>query len=107
MPDAHANDPLHGLTLKAIVEDLVSRRGWPDLASHIRIKCFSHEPSIKSSLAFLRKTPWARAKVEKLYLADQRLLERNAKRNRRRKEMRAQRAEHDAAAETPAGDDDS
>jgi len=66
------NNPLHGVTLKAILEDLVERRGWSDLATRIRIRCFSTDPSIKSSLAFLRKTEWARKKVEELYLSDRR-----------------------------------
>lgn len=63
-----AKDPLHGLTLQAILSALVERLGWDGLARHIDIRCFKHEPSLKSSLAFLRKTPWARAKVEALYL---------------------------------------
>ncbi len=66
------NNPLHGVTLKAMVEDLVARRGWEDLAARIRIRCFSSDPSVSSSLKFLRKTGWARQKVEDLYLADQR-----------------------------------
>ena len=64
------NNPLHGITLKTIVEDLVKRRGWEDLAAHINIRCFAYDPSVKSSLKFLRKTEWARKKVEALYLAD-------------------------------------
>ena len=72
MSQSPSNDPLHGITLKAIVEDLVERRGFPDLASHIKIRCFTLEPSIKSSLKFLRKTEWARKEVEDLYLADHR-----------------------------------
>ena len=70
------NNPLHGLTLKAIVEQLVARRGWPDLAQRIRIRCFSSDPSVASSLKFLRKNEWARKKVEALYLEDQRRSER-------------------------------
>ncbi len=62
--------PLHGISLKTIMEDLVYRRGFADLASHIHIRCFSFEPSIKSSLKFLRKTDWARKRVEQLYLDD-------------------------------------
>jgi uncharacterized protein (DUF2132 family) len=64
------NNPLHGVTLQAMVEDLVERRGWPDLAARIKIRCFSSDPSVASSLKFLRKTDWARLKVEQLYLAD-------------------------------------
>ena len=63
-----SNDPLHGLTLQAILTALVERIGWKGLARQVDVRCFKHEPSIKSSLTFLRKTPWARAKVEQLYL---------------------------------------
>ncbi len=76
-PREHPNDPLHGVTLKAILQDLVERRGWPDLSEQVRINCFGSEPSINSSLRFLRRTPWAREKVEELYIADQRELGRN------------------------------
>lgn len=62
------SDPLHGVTLKAIVERLVERYGWEDLGDKIRIRCFMFEPSVTSSLKFLRKTPWAREKVERLYV---------------------------------------
>ena len=62
------NNPLHGKTLEMILNDLVGFYGWEMLGSKIRINCFNHDPSIKSSLAFLRKTPWARKKVEELYL---------------------------------------
>jgi len=86
-------DPLHGVTLKAIMEELIARRGWDDLADRIEIRCFAHDPSLKSSLKFLRRTPWARGRVEALYLEDQRKIERNAKRNRRRASMRAYSAE--------------
>ena len=61
-------DPLHGITLKAIVTDLVEKYGWEELGNRINIKCFTNDPSINSSLKFLRKTPWARTKVENLYL---------------------------------------
>lgn len=61
-------DPLHGITLKDILERLVEREGWPALSKRIQIRCFTHDPSINSSLKFLRKTPWARKKVEDLYL---------------------------------------
>ncbi len=72
MSSEQPNNPLHGVTLKAIVEDLVARHGWSDLAEFIPIRCFSFDPSVLSSLKFLRKTDWARAKVEKLYLEGQR-----------------------------------
>ena len=68
-------NPLHGITLATIVEDLVARRGWADLASRINIRCFAFEPSVKSSLTFLRKTEWARRQVEQLYLDDHRELD--------------------------------
>lgn len=61
-------DPLHGKTLKAILSELVERIGWEELAARIRINCFAVTPSLNSSLTFLRRTPWARAKVENLYL---------------------------------------
>ena len=61
-------DPLHGLTLEAIVTALVEHFGWPGLGRRIEIKCFNSDPSVRSSLKFLRQTPWARAKVENLYV---------------------------------------
>ncbi|MBV1920267.1 MAG: VF530 family protein [Pseudomonadales bacterium] len=61
------NDPLHGKTLQVIVESLVEQYGWEELGDRINIRCFTHDPSVKSSLKFLRKTPWARSKVELLY----------------------------------------
>ncbi|MBS1680239.1 MAG: DUF2132 domain-containing protein [Bacteroidetes bacterium] len=63
------NNPLHGKTLQMILEFLVERYGWDDLGEIVPINCFRYDPSIKSSLTFLRKTPWARKKVEELYLA--------------------------------------
>jgi uncharacterized protein (DUF2132 family) len=63
-----SKDPLHGLTLEAIVTALVEHFGWPELGDRIQINCFRSDPSVASSLKFLRKTPWARAKVESLYL---------------------------------------
>lgn len=63
-----ANNPLHGVKLVAIVEALEEAYGWKKLGEMITIRCFTHDPSVKSSLTFLRKTPWAREKVEKLYL---------------------------------------
>ncbi|MEG0015037.1 MAG: VF530 family protein [Gordonibacter sp.] len=60
-------DPLHGITLEMMLVRLVDKYGWDDLAQRIHINCFKNDPSIKSSLSFLRKTPWARNKVEKLY----------------------------------------
>ena len=84
MRQEQPNNPLHGLTLKMILEELVSRRGWQSLSEQVDIRCFSNEPSIKSSLKFLRKTPWAREKVEQLFLRDQERLDRDRKRNRRK-----------------------
>jgi uncharacterized protein (DUF2132 family) len=71
MPELQPNNPLHGKTLEAILVFLVDRYGWEDLGEIININCFRFDPSIKSSLTFLRKTPWARKKVEDLYVASQ------------------------------------
>jgi uncharacterized protein (DUF2132 family) len=71
------NNPLHGLTLETIVTELAAHYGWVELGERIPVRCFTHEPSIKSSLKFLRKTPWAREKVEGLYLFMQREARRN------------------------------
>lgn len=68
MQTQHKNDPLHGLTLETILNKLLNHYGWEDLGLYINIRCFNDNPSIKSSLKFLRKTEWARKKVEKLYL---------------------------------------
>jgi uncharacterized protein (DUF2132 family) len=65
---AQARNPLHGLTLEAIVTALVAHYGWEELGQRIPVRCFTSDPSIASSLKFLRKTPWARDKVEGLYL---------------------------------------
>jgi uncharacterized protein (DUF2132 family) len=64
----HPNNPLHGKTLEKILEALVDHYGWKTLAKIIDIRCFMFDPTIKSSLKFLRKTPWARSKVEALYI---------------------------------------
>jgi uncharacterized protein (DUF2132 family) len=66
--DNQPYNPLHGLTLKAIVTDLEAYFGFEALGQEIKIRCFTHDPSLKSSLKFLRKTPWAREKVEQLYI---------------------------------------
>ena len=69
MPDPRfANDPFQGVTLEMIVTRLVAHYGWQEMGSRINIRCFNFDPSVKSSLKFLRKTPWARTKVEELYL---------------------------------------
>lgn len=69
MSDTQANNPLHGLTLEAIILKLVDHFAWDGLAKKININCFKKDPSVKSSLTFLRKTPWARDQVEALYVA--------------------------------------
>jgi uncharacterized protein (DUF2132 family) len=63
-----SNDPLHGISLKTILTDLVAEYGWEMIGKRIDIRCFTHNPSIESSLKFLRRTPWAREKVDKMYL---------------------------------------
>src|SRR3982074_2059978 len=69
MMQQQSNDPLHGKTLEMILNALVTHYGWKELGERIRINCFISDPSIKSSLKFLRKTPWARKKVEDLYIS--------------------------------------
>lgn len=68
MTDTQANNPLHGVTLEKLLNELVAFYGWPALGEEIDIRCFTQDPSIASSLKFLRRTPWARARVEALYL---------------------------------------
>ncbi len=75
-------NPLHGVTLEQILTELVAYGGWHDLGEKINIRCFTSDPSISSSLKFLRKTPWARAKVESLYLFMLREKARAARRDR-------------------------
>ena len=75
---AQPRNPLHGVTLEAMLQALVAAYGWPGLAERIALRCFSQQPSISSSLKVLRKTPWAREKVEGLYL----FLQREQKRSR-------------------------
>ena len=67
---SHPNDPLHGVTLDAVLRTLVDRYGWEELGGRIPIRCFMLDPSIKSSLTFLRKTPWARKRLEDWYVHD-------------------------------------
>jgi len=69
MKDAQPDNPLHGITLEMIMNALVAFYGWPELGRQIEIRCFNHEPSVASSLKFLRRTPWARQQVESLYIA--------------------------------------
>ena len=73
------NNPLHGLTLETMVTDLANYVGWDKMADKIPIKCFSDNPSVKSSLTFLRKTPWARQKVEYLYKYNMERIEKGKK----------------------------
>jgi uncharacterized protein (DUF2132 family) len=68
MPNNNAGDPLHGVTLKMMLQELLDHYGWEELGDRIRIQCFTNDPSISSSLKFLRRTPWARVKVEALFL---------------------------------------
>ena len=67
-PPAQARTPLHGITLERMVTELAQHYGWEDLGQRIAVRCFTHDPSVASSLKFLRRTPWAREKVEGLYL---------------------------------------
>jgi uncharacterized protein (DUF2132 family) len=69
MNNAQNNDPLHGVTLENMVTRLVEHYGWEELSRRIRINCFNNDPSVKSSLKFLRRTQWARDKVERLYIS--------------------------------------
>jgi uncharacterized protein (DUF2132 family) len=66
--EKQANNPMHGITLEMIINALVKHYGWGELGMYVKIRCFNKDPSVKSSLKFLRKTPWARKKVEELYL---------------------------------------
>ncbi len=68
MDSEHKNNPLHGVTLKMILTELVEHYGWNELSNYVEIRCFYNDPSINSSLKFLRRTPWARKKVEELYV---------------------------------------
>lgn len=68
MPEFRSTDPLHGVTLEKLLTELVAEFGWAELGRRVPVRCFLFDPSIKSSLTFLRKTPWARAKVEEIYV---------------------------------------
>ena len=70
-PTSHSNDPLHGITLEKMLQTLEEELGWEEMGYRVKIRCFTDNPSISSSLKFLRKTPWARQKVEALYLRTQ------------------------------------
>ena len=67
MSQPKPNNPLHGITLEQMLVDLVASLGWEEMGRSVPIRCFTHDPSVASSLKFLRRTPWARAKVEELY----------------------------------------
>jgi uncharacterized protein (DUF2132 family) len=69
-PSEHSRDPLHGVTLESIVTQLAQRHGWAAMGDRIPVRCFLHDPSVKSSLTFLRKTPWARKKVEAWFIEE-------------------------------------
>jgi uncharacterized protein (DUF2132 family) len=69
-PSSHPRDPLHGITLETIVKQLVERHGWQEMADRIPVRCFEFDPSVKSSLTFLRKTPWARQRVEDWFIEE-------------------------------------
>lgn len=84
---AHKQDPLHGITLERILTELRAQYSWEQLAEKINLRCFQDNPSIISSLKFLRRTPWARAKVERLYVKMIRLKARTAPRPRRPKKI--------------------
>lgn len=79
MNDPQQHNPLHGITLETVLTRLVEQYGWPGLGSRINIRCFTTDPSIKSSLNFLRRTPWARKAVEELYVRS--ALDKGAKRD--------------------------
>lgn len=66
----YPRDPLHGITLETIVTQLVARHGWAELGKRVPVRCFRHNPTIKSSLTFLRKTPWARERIERMFIAE-------------------------------------
>lgn len=68
MKTPQPNNPLHGITLEKILVHLVEQYGWEEMGRQINVRCFNFDPSIKSSLTFLRKTPWARERVEKMYV---------------------------------------
>lgn len=99
---AQARNPLHGLTLEVILNALVAHYGWPGLAQRIPVRCFTTDPSVASSLKFLRKTPWGRDKVEGLYLFMLREARRDQSRDRSRGKGRDKGP--DAGQETQAAD---
>lgn len=95
------NDPLHGITLQALLTELVEHYGWETLAAQININCFKKDPSIKSSLKFLRKTPWAREKTEQFYLQHKGI--KPARTGRPAKPVKTEAATAKPATPRPAG----
>ena len=95
MNNSPSKDPLHGVTLDALIHELVDVYGWSKLGQRINIRCFTHDPSVKSSLKFLRKTPWARKKAEALYIEIIR------QRNRPKVSQLYNRESHDKLAPNP------
>jgi uncharacterized protein (DUF2132 family) len=91
-------NPLHGVTLRMIIEDLVERRGWDYLAERVNVGCFTNEPTINSSLKLLRKIEWARVKVERIYLDD---LKRQARNARKEAKAEAEATLSEEAADVP------
>ena len=83
MSEMRPKDPLHGITLEKIVTGLSDHYGWEELGKRIKIRCFNSDPSVKSSLKFLRKTPWARKKVEDLYLVTQKKMKKDKRRHKK------------------------
>lgn len=77
-PAHHPRDPLHGITLEMVVNELVARHGWTEMGRRVPIRCFLFNPSVKSSLTFLRKTPWARKKVEEWFILEKLETQRDA-----------------------------
>lgn len=69
-PSKHPRDPLHGITLESIINQLVARHGWVEMSRRVPIRCFMFDPTVKSSLTFLRKTPWARKRVEEWFIME-------------------------------------
>ena len=96
MSQEQPNNPLHGMTLKAILTYLVEKYGWERLSQEVRIRCFQYDPDLKSSLKFLRRTPWAREKLELFYLKDHKQVQKNKARNKRRAARRKYTAEQEA-----------
>ena len=98
MNNPQPNNPLHGVTLETIVVSLVDHYGWEVLGDKIRINCFRSDPSVKSSLKFLRKTPWARTQVEDLYVAT---FSKEKSRDKSKEESKTKRRDNPWKTKTP------